>query len=193
MTRLIFIATVLYSCITLGQLEYHSDRIKMMDIEILQQLVSKNLQKLERKEDSPMPLIKQSLEVVLAQPDQRLAASNIFTQLQNLSGGDDTFAQILNEIAEEGINALKEKSKDSKVLRNQNTYLYIMNHMLAEIQGSKDKKVYKDLIEKVRDADIRVSDSLISYRLLNSMAQVENPSKFAKAILPKKDPWWKFW
>lgn len=193
MARLVFLLTFLINSLAFAQLEYHSDRIKMMDIEILQQLVTKNLRKLETGTGSPLPLIKQSLEVVLAQPDQRLASSSIFEQLRSLSGGDETFTKVLAEIAHEAFASLKKDSKDQQVLREQNTYLYILNHMLAEIKPDKDEPEINAIIRGIRDADIEVSDALASYRLLNSMAPVENPSIFAAKIVPKEDPWYKFW
>jgi len=174
-------------------LEYHSERIKMMDIEVLQQIISKNLKKLENKEEDPEPVIKESLEILLAQPDQSLAASNIFDQLRSSAGTEKAFLNACDAIITDGIASLKKEGKDKDLLREQNTYVYILNGMMAELQKYKEMEFYKALIEKVRDADIDFSDDLVAHRLLNSMSKIENPSKFAKSIVPGKKPWWKFW
>ncbi|MBY0315369.1 MAG: hypothetical protein K2Q26_07605 [Bdellovibrionales bacterium] len=176
-----------------AQIEFHSDRIKTMSVEELQQIVTRNMRKLEDDDEGVKLVVKQSLELVLAQPDQSRVSSDIFSQLRNLSRGEKNFLDALEEIIDEGLTSLKKTGKNKDLLREQNTYLYILNNMLAELKGSKDVEEYKRLILKIRDAEIDISDSLISYRLLNSMAQAENPSTYANTIFEKKKPWWKFW
>ena len=178
---------------TLAEIEYHSERIKTMDIEVLQQIIYKNIKKLEDKDESPGPLIKSSLEIVLAQPDQSIGINAIFEQLRSSSGSDKNFAAALDSIVDDALSSLKNKEKSKDVQRTQNTYIYILNNMLAELQKLKEISNYRPIIEKIRDADISLSDALIAHRLLNSMANAESPSKFAATIIPKKKPWWKFW
>ncbi len=176
-----------------AEIEYHSERLKTMDIEVLQQIIYKNIKALENKDESPELLIKKSLEIVLAQPDQSIGISAIFEQLRTSSGSDKRFASALGSIVDDALSVLKNKGKEKDLLRTQNTYVYILNNMLAELQKLKEIASYKTLIEQIRDADIEFSDALISHRLLNSMAEAESPSKFAGTLIPKKEPWWKFW
>lgn len=174
-------------------LEFHSERIKTMDVEVLQQIISRNIRKLEIGDESPKPIVKQSLEILLARPDQGVASSAMFDQLMALAGGEESFVSVLNSIIDDALPALEKNTKNKEELREQNTYVYILINMLSEIQKMKDKDAFKSVIERIRDADISFSDALVSHRLLNSMAEIENPSKFANTILPKKKPWWKFW
>ena len=176
-----------------AEIEYHSERLKTMDIEVLQQIIYKNIKALENKDDSPELLIKKSLEIVLAQPDQSIGISSIFEQLRTSSGSDKKFASTLSSITDDALSVLKNKDKNKDILRTQNTYVYILNNMLAELQKLKDVPTYKTLIEHIRDDGIEFSDDLISHRLLNSMAEAESPSKLAGTILPKKKPLWNFW
>ena len=178
-----------------AEIEYHSERLKTMDIEVLQQIIYKNIKALENRDNdaSPELLIKNSLEIVLAQPDQSIGISAIFDQLRTSSGSDKKFASALGSIIDDASSVFKNKGKDKDLLRTQNTYVFILNNMLAEIQKLKEVSNYKALIEQIRDADIEFSDALISHRLLNSMTEAESPSKLANTILPKKEPWWKFW
>ena len=71
-----------------AEIEYHSERLKTMDIEVLQQIIYKNIKALENRDNdaSPELLIKNSLEIVLAQPDQSIGISAIFDQLRTSSG-----------------------------------------------------------------------------------------------------------
>lgn len=181
---------VLMVSLSATALEYQSARIKMMSVEDLQVLVSNNLQKIERGEGSSLILLKKSLELVLAQPDQRLAASSIFEQLQNLASSESNFVKVLNQIIIEGFESLDKDSDDQSVLNEQNSYIYVLNHLLAEIRRYKDKEAYAILIKKVRDKRLQISNALASYRLLNSMDRVQNPSDLAQEIIPKKKSWW---
>lgn len=174
-------------------LEYHSERIKMMDVETLQQIITKNLKRLDNKDENAKPIVKQSIEVLLAQPDQSLAASNYFSQLKNFAGGESEFLAVLEEIISEGVATLKRRGKATELLREQNTYLYILTNLVTELKEYKEQEFYRGLIEKIRDADIYLTDELISYRLLNSMSKAENPSQYALSVVPRKKAWWKFW
>ncbi len=193
MKRLSALLCIVFVMSARAEIEYHSERLKTMDIEVLQQIIYKNIKGLENKDDSPELLIKKSLEIVLAQPDQSVGISSIFDQIRTSSGSDKKFASALSSIIDDALAVLKNKGKDKDLLRTQNTYVYILNNMLSELQKLKDIPNYKTLIEHIRDADVEFSDYLISYRLLNSMTEAESPSKLAGTILPKKEPWWKFW
>ncbi len=193
MKILLVILCIVFVTSARAEIEYHSERLKTMDIEVLQQIIYKNIKGLENRDDSPELLIKKSLEIVLAQPDQSVGISSIFDQLRTSSGSDKKFASALSSITDDAVDVLKKQDKDKDLLRTQNTYVYILNNMLAEMQKLKDISNYKTLIERIRDADIEFSDYLISHRLLNSMTEAESPSKLAGTILPKKEPWWKFW
>ena len=178
---------------TFAELEYHSERLKMMDIETLQQIISKNLKKLENKQEAPEPPLKESLEILLAQPDQSLAASNIFDQLRSQVGNEKVFLNVLDEMISEALGSLNKKEKTAEVLREQSTYVYILNNMLAELTNYKAQEFYRQLIEKIRDADVDFSDALVTHRLLNSMSKIENPSQYAEKIVGKRKAWWRFW
>ena len=68
--------------------------------------------------------------------------------------------------------------------------------MMSEIRpliAKEGGEVYKKLIEKIRDADIEFSDPLKSYRILNSMSNITNPSEVAESIVGQKEcEWWEF-
>ncbi len=193
MKNIVFLIGIFFFSYSSAELQFHSERIKLMDIEVLQQLVTKNLKKLENRDENPEPLLKESLEIIFAQPDQSLAASNIFDELRSKSGTDKAFSDVLNSIVDDAVGSINKSAKDPDLQREQNTYVYILNNMIAELQKMKQIDVYRAVIEKIRDADIDFSDHLVAHRLLNSMSQLENPSRYAATVIPKKKPWWKFW
>ena len=152
--KILLFCAAIYLCIPTLALEFHSERIKTMDIEILQQIISRNIRKLEVGEESPLPIIKQSLEILLARPDQGTASTTIFDQLQNLAGAEDSFTTALKSIVDDAVESFKKNSKAKEDLREQNTYVFILINMLSEIQKKKDSPNFAAIIEQIRDAEI---------------------------------------
>ena len=84
MKNILFFCVLFLGQIATAQIEFYSDRIKTMSVEELHQIISRNMRKLENDDEGVKPVIKQSLELVLAQPDQSRVSSDIFSQLRNL-------------------------------------------------------------------------------------------------------------
>lgn len=204
---------------SMAGLKFPSDRLKVMDIETLQRIVATNLngaQKAVNKgidvdsegqftdkspdndftRDEGARLIRESLELIFARPEQNNATSVIYSNVEGVAIEYGGIYNFLVEITNMAISTLDKSGKDKALLRDQNTYVYILNNMMGEIRPlalSKDGIKYRKLIEKIRDEDIDFSDSLKSYRILNSMANIANPSKVAEQIVGEKDcAWWEF-
>lgn len=203
--------------LSMAGLKFPSDRLKVMDIETLQRIVTSNLdgaqkaltnEALEKenlsdhspendytKEEGAL-LIQESLELIFARPEQNGATSVVYNNVEGIAVDYGGIFHFLETIVAEALTTLNQSGRDQKLLRDQNTYIYILNNMMAEIRPlalSKEGKKFKKLIEKIRDEDIEFSDSLKSYRVLNSMSNITNPSKVAEQIVGEKDcAWWEF-
>ena len=205
---------------SMAGLKFPSDRLKVMDIETLQRIVATNLNgaqnainKKVNLEDSDKVyadtedaneltreegarLIRQSVELIFARPEQNRATSAIYSSVEGVASDYGGIYLFLKDITDQALKKLDESGKSKNLLRDQNTYVYILNNMMAEIRPlalSKEGAVYRKLMEKIRDEDIDFSDSLKSYRALNSMSDIINPSKVAESIIGKKKcSWWEF-
>lgn len=215
----LIIPLLLAPFVCMAGLNYPSDRLKVMDIETLQRIVNKNLNSAQRalhqgqmpevdgdfsasnedqdytKEDGHS-LIKQSLELVFAKPEQNHATSVVYSNVEGVAIEYGGVLSYLEEITSDALNILDKSGNETALIRDQNTYIYILNNMMGEIKplvATKEGAAYKKLIEKIRDADIDFSDSLKSYRVLNSMSNITNPSKLAATIVGEKEcAWWEF-
>ena len=211
---------ILAPSICMAGLKYPSDRLKVMDIETLQRIVAQNLnsaQKAMHQGSDPeidsgnfstedgekdystedgRELIKESLELIFAKPEQNHATSVIYSNVEGVAIEYGGILGFLEEIVQNALDVLDQSGRESALVRDQNSYVYILNNMMAEIKPlveSKEGKDYRKLVEKIRDADIDFSDSLKSYRVLNSMANITNPSEVAETIVGKKAcGWWEF-
>jgi hypothetical protein len=203
---------------SMAALKFPSDRLKVMDVETLQRMVNSNLslaqQALSQSQDSeyldegqePITeytqedgarLVRESLELVFAVPEQSGATSNIYSLIEGVALEYGGVLSFLEDITDAALKTLAQKGKDKALIRDQNTYIYILNNIMAEIKPltlTPEGEKYRKLVEKIRDEKIRFSDSLKSYRMLNSMSKVVNPSRVAEQIVGKKKcAWWDFW
>lgn len=208
---------LLLPSISMAELKFPSDRLKVMDIETLQRIVATNLNGAQKAlmngvdtegqftdkspesqytRDEGAQLIQESLELIFARPEQNGATSVIYSNVEGVAIEYGGIFQFLEKIVMQALETLDRSGKDNNLLRDQNTYVYILNNMMSEIKPlalSKEGEVYRKLIEKIRDEDITFSDSLKSYRILNSMSNITNPSEVAEQIVGKKDcAWWEF-
>jgi hypothetical protein len=205
--------------ISMAGLKFPSDRLKVMDIETLQRIVATNLNGAQRALSGDQPpaeeggfmdesprsqytreegaqLIQESLELIFARPEQNNATSIVYNSVEGVAIEYGGIFQFLETIVNQALYTLDQSGSEKSLLRDQNTYVYILNNMMAEIKPialSKEGEKFKELIEKIRDEDIDFSDSLKSYRVLNSMSNITNPSKVAEQIVGKKKcGWWEF-
>ncbi len=212
---------ILLPSFSMAGLKFPSDRLKVMDIETLQRIVATNLNGAQRAiaqgvdidgddgefaadegpgsdftRDEGAQLIVESLQLIFARPEQTHATSVIYSNVEGVAIEYGGIYQFLEQIVNQALNTLDETGKEKALLRDQNTYVYILNNMMSEIKPlalSKEGEKYRQLIEKIRDEDIDFTDSLKSYRILNSMSDIANPSKVAEQIVGKKDcAWWEF-
>lgn len=210
---------LLLPSLSMAELKFPSDRLKVMDIETLQRIVATNLngaqkalsQDINLDSDDPYAdkgtpseftreegakLIQESLELIFARPEQNNATSVIYSNVEGIAIEYGGIYSFLEQITNQALETLDKSGKDKALLRDQNTYVYILNNMMGEIKPlalTPEGKEYKNLIKKVRDEDIDFSDSLKSYRVLNSMSNITNPSKVAEQIIGKKKcSWWEF-
>ena len=208
-------AIILFPSLCMAGLKYPSEKLKIMDIETLQRIVSSNLSKAQNalhntgtEQEGPatdseqlltkeegQELLKESIQLVFSKPDQNNATTAVFQNIETVAIEYGGIFPLVEEVVQEALDALSRDSKETAVLRDQNTYIYLLNNLMSEIkpQASEEGSQFHDLVKKIRDADIEFSDALKSHRLLNSMAQTLNPSKVAASIIGEKQcSWWEF-
>ena len=201
---------------SMAGLKFPSDRLKVMDIETLQRIVATNLSGAQKAlnqgaetegqfmendtneftREEGAKLIQESLELIFARPEQNNATSVIYSNVEGIAIGYGGVYSFIEQIVNQALNSLDKSGKDKALLRDQNTYVYILNNMMGELKPlalTPEGKNYKKLFTRIRDEDIDFSDSLKSYRILNSMSDITNPSKVAEQIVGEKDcAWWEF-
>ncbi len=125
--------------------------------------------------------LRDAMRIVLSRPDQDGARSKMFNKVRQELNDVHSLEPVLKDIVEEAIRSLKSANTNVKF---EETYLVILENALGEMKPEvSTSPTFKMLIEKIRDADIKISDKMKS--LSRNIAVNTTPSKSAESILPK--------
>lgn len=125
--------------------------------------------------------LRDAMRIVLSRPDQDGARSKMFNKVRQELNDVHSLEPVLKDIVEEAIRSLKSANTNVKF---EETYLVILENALGEMKPEvSSSPTFRMLIEKIRDADIKVSDKMKS--LSRNIAVNTTPSKSAESILPK--------
>ncbi|MES2964703.1 MAG: hypothetical protein V4760_12495 [Bdellovibrionota bacterium] len=179
------------------KVEYDSEQLRMKNSEAVAELVRRKIKQAQdiqsKQEDDDdqgtvaepeaLEKLRDGLRIILARPDQEGARATVFARLRSELQDLGSFEEVLNELAQEGIGALKD---DSLAVRLQATYVLILENLMAEIRPdlAKNKKL-RSIVEDIRDARIEISSEVKNRQRLRTMTNPVSPSETAKRILPK--------
>ncbi|MEK7356840.1 MAG: hypothetical protein AAB250_10345 [Bdellovibrionota bacterium] len=179
------------------KVEYDSEQLRMKNSEAVAELVRRKIKKAQdiqakQEEDDDqgtvaepeaLDQLRDGLRIILARPDQEGARSTVFARLRSELQDLAAFEDVLNELTQEGIGALKDDQAPSRIHA---TYILILENLMAEIRPDlpRNKKL-RGLVEDIRDARLEVSDELTNKQRLRTMTNPVSPSETAKRILPK--------
>lgn len=179
--------------------EYDSAQLQMKNAEQMNALVMTKIKKAEAiqkqqevdddrgivAEPAAVAQLEDATRIVFARPDSDGSREHTFARLRRELTDLNSLDQVLQDLTKEGINALREDSPASN--REQGTYVYVLNNMLAEIQPEVGTNPnFKKIVEQIRDANIKIKDRVFNQQLMRSMNVPESPSEIAARMLPKK-------
>lgn len=100
-------------------------------------------------------------------------------ELREREGFIKNLAQLAGE-------ATEKMQNNKNALKVRSTFLTVLENILSECKPHlKDKPKYRTIVEKIRKANIEMTDDLKEFRTLNSMDPTVSPSETAKDLLDK--------
>lgn len=180
------------------KVEYDSQQLMMKNADEVSAIISRKIKRAQKfqsqqevnddigiiSEPEAVDALRDAMRIALARPDQDGSRANMFAQVRRELTDLNSFEDVLQDIADEGIYALKHPATS---VRAQGTYVILIENMIAELKpDSKTNALYRKIIEQIRDADIEISDKLKNQMLMRSMGQPISPSVTAESIYPKK-------
>ena len=127
--------------------------------------------------------LKDAMRIVLSRPDQDGARAPSFGRLRRELADMNSLDGVIEDLAQEGVSALQESGTEP---RRQWTYVVMLEGLMAEIKPDVPKNdVFKRVIERIRDADLQISEKLKNANFMRSMSRPVSPSVTAAKIVPK--------
>lgn len=180
------------------KVEYDSTTLVMKTSEQVTELVRKKIKQAAdiqaQQEDSDeagllaepeaITKLKEAMRIILSRPDKDGARADIFARIRRELSDLNSFDKVMAELTDEAVSALKSSGLKENL---QVTYVVLLENLMAELKPDLSKKAaYKAMVEKIRDADIKIDKKVITNAKLRTMTSPVSPSETAKKILPKK-------
>ncbi len=200
MTRWINAAVVflffgfLQSPLALARLEYDSSQLMMKNADQVEEIIKKKIKMAGdiqaaqesdddeiRAEPEALEQLKDALRIAFSRPDQDGSRAGFFDRLRQELRDLNSLEIVMGSLADEAISLLKGNSESAKVHA---TYVYILENMMAEIKPEIEKNItLKKVVERVRDANIRISSDVRKQLLMRTMNKPRSPSETADALI----------
>lgn len=178
-------------------LEYDSSQLMMKNSDQMNDLIKKKMQIAENAQassksddDSGITVEPEALEaltdamrIALSRPDQDGTREALFTRLRRELLDLNSLETVLKTLTAESISALKSKNSPNV----QATYITVLENLMAEVKPEVGRNdAIKNIIESIRDANIKITSELQGDQRLHTMKRFVSPSETAGKIVPKK-------
>lgn len=165
-------------------LNFNYSELAMRDIDEFESFARKKV--IESQDaKSPDPLIS-AMEIVLARPDTRDGiVRKTLPILKQALDEQEAEERAFKEIAERAIKTLKEPKGVDK--NKQISYIVVLENMMSELKPRlKDETWVKEILVKIRDANIELSAEAKKETRWRIMKDSNSPSDIAAKLVPKE-------
>lgn len=157
------------------------NQLALKDLDQMTELVAKKVAASEQSGTEPL---KEGLIAVLSRPDEDFMVEKVIGPLRQELDEKDLWESTLEEVANEAIAALK-KPKGIPA-PTQVTYSILLTNLISQLKPGADAPGFsRRIIEKIRDARIKLTDEMMADRRLRMMRESISPSVVAEEALPK--------
>lgn len=183
----------------LAKIEYKSRHLNIKDSEEVTALVHQKIRDAQSTHIASNPddvdgifvepraveKMKDGMRIILSRRDSNGTLSEVFGHLRQELRTWNSFESTVSEIASEAIEALKNRATP---VEHQVTYIQLLENLMAEVRPDLDEnRALRNVVEKIRDADIQIFDKLKSHQLLNSMSEPVSPSETARKLMSHRN------
>lgn len=179
------------------KVEYDSNQLLMKSADDISELVRKKIKKAQEiqakqeetdstefmAEPEAVEELKSALRIVLARIDQDGTRANAFARLRRELVDLHAVEKTLDAIADEAIEHIRDSSTTP---RRVGTYVIMLDNLMSEIKPEvKSNPKFKATIEKIRDANLKISDERKNKIKMSSLPTPVSPSETAAKIVPR--------
>lgn len=193
---LLFISLSMSSCSSFSQKErtpvqysgpgsvlpYTSAQLQLKNLDEMVHLVKIRTRRAQSGTDDAVGSLREALRVIYARPNEDYLTEKLIgdvrTPLEELGEWQSSIEDLAFEAA-----ARLNKPENLKPAV-QLTYIIVLENLLADLRPTISEPWVRTLVERIRDADMTVTDAARNERELKMMKSVVNPADIAERIVP---------
>lgn len=196
-----FMKTILYLfaavfCLQLSAAQFKYNELMLKDYDEMLQMVNGKLKKARAvgsntsddnvNDQEAVEHLREAVKLILSRPDSDNMVAKLIPEVRKELSGYNAFEDVLSGLTAEQISIVKnEKSAASA----QATGIFVLENLMTLIKPEAvNNNDLRRLLDRIRSADIEVSDDVRKDMKLRGMFKTMNPSKTAKQILKELPP-----
>ena len=196
MLAALFIALSLLSCSSFSRKErtpvqysgpgtvlpYTSAQLQLKNLDEMVHLVRIRTRRAQSRTEDGLGSLRQALRIIYARPNEDFLTEKLIGDVRFPLEELEEWQSSIEDLAYEASAQLyKPESLKPAV---QLTYIIILENLLADLRPAIAEPWIRTLVERIRDAEMTVTDAARSERELKMMKSVANPADIAARIIP---------
>ncbi len=187
-TFLAFALTALFAHQTQAA-QFKYNELMLKDYDEMLQMVNSKLKKARAVEDNDQEAVehlREAVKLILSRPDSDNMVAKLIPEIRKELTGYNAFDDVLSALAAEEITIVKDKQAAGSVKA---TSLFVLTNMISLIKPEAvNNNDLRRVLDRIRSADIEITDSVKHDIKLRGMFNTPNPSKTAKEVLKNLPP-----
>lgn len=166
---------------------YNYAKLKLMDLDEMTDVIQNRVNRY--KNTGNEELMAEALQICLSRPDEDGMVDKLIENVRFNLDSDEQWAEIVDGLVDKSIAQLK---NETTPVTDQLTYLILLENLIAQFQPEFIKQYQSpsfetEMIEKIAQADIQISEAAAAERQLNLMTTQRSPSDIAKALVSARE------
>ncbi|MFP5518716.1 MAG: hypothetical protein ACLGGX_02340 [Bdellovibrionia bacterium] len=166
--------------------QFTYSELSLKDLEQMNSIVAEKIQQSQEGERDTIAPLAEGLQAVFSRPDGDGVISKVIGNLRSELDKHDAWEEVLNRLTVDALNDLRNNKKVPAAV--QVTHLVFLENLLSEMKPfAKEDGFERSIVEKIRDAKIKISDKASAERSLKMIKASKSPSDIATDILKAAD------
>jgi hypothetical protein len=168
--------------------QFKYNELMLKDYDEMLNMVNSQLKKARSNVDDQEAVshLREAVKLILSRPDSDNMVAKLIPEVRKELIGYNAFENVLSSISAESITLVKDENSANSV---QATGIFILENLIAlvkpEAVNSYDLRL---LLDRIRSADIEVTEGVRKDMKLRGMFKTMNPSEAAKKVLKSLPP-----
>ncbi len=135
----------------------------------------------EGNDGEAIELLRDALKLTFSRPNSDNMIAKLTPEIRRELLGYNAFEDTISSLAAEAISISKDKNA---TVSQQSTALFVLENLLGEIRPEAQSNTdLRRVVERISDANLKISDEVMKDRKIRSMFKTDNPSHIAADIL----------